>query len=152
MSGDHFIGRHRPTVHTQRPQLRQNQANDTMEEIVFAYVRSHADLDDTEAAAFLKDLAAHPDLHRTYALFLKIEKFARRAVELEKMQSLRARKQKRSAKETEALVREYEERVNHPKKEVAADFIYDLMKKDKVPDPPKRGTVIKHMRKKRHMK
>jgi hypothetical protein len=96
-----------PTKHTLRPALWQNHANDTMEEIVFAYARSHADLDDTEADVFLKDFAAHPDLHRTYVLFQRMVESTRRAVTLEAARKARAAK--RSKKETERLVRELDE-------------------------------------------
>jgi hypothetical protein len=78
-----------PTKHTLRPALWQNQANDTMKEIVFAYARSHADLDDTETDVFLKDFAAHPDLHRTYVLFQRMVKSTRRAVTLEAVRLVR---------------------------------------------------------------
>jgi hypothetical protein len=91
---DDFIGRFSPARYVIRPELRQNAANDTMEEIIFAYVRSHADLDDAEAAAFIESLVAHPNLHQVYELFQRLERFTRRAVREE-----RARKSAMSARE-----------------------------------------------------
>ena len=68
MSGsDHFIGRHRPTVHNlARPELRQNAAMDTNEEIVLAYVRRDVDREVAKAAAE----ALAPDSLRQFSMRL----------------------------------------------------------------------------------